>query len=110
MLELYLYVVHEYFTAFYNRVHKLLVDKLHFDFYWAYSIDPQTSDATQQDVPHGISYCEGDLGNKDPHNKWYRPEIPYPTDQSRDSNPKPTNQVTWSYDTKPPASTGSITT
>ena len=46
---------------------------------------------------------------EDPHHQWYRPNIAKPTDQSSDSNPKPTPQVTWSDDTKPASSSGSTT-
>ena len=74
-----------------------------------YSIDPQNSDVINPDGPHVIPYGKGDLNNKEPHHQWYRPEIAKPTDQFRNSNPKPTAQVTCSYDTKPPASSGSTT-
>ena len=74
-----------------------------------YSIDPQNSDVINPDGPHVIPYGEEDLDVKEPHHRWYRPEISKPTDQSSDSNTKPTAQVTWSDDTKPPASSGSTT-
>ena len=56
MPELYLYVGHGYFTAFWSIVHKFLFEKVHFSFSSAYSIGPQTSDATQPDGPHVIPY------------------------------------------------------
>ena len=46
---------------------------------------------------------------KEPHHQWYRPDIEKTTNQSSDSNPEPTAQVTWSDDTKPPDSSGSTT-
>ena len=46
---------------------------------------------------------------EEPHNQWYSTEIANPTDQSSDSNPKPTTQVTWTHDTKPPSSSVSTT-
>ena len=105
--ELYLYVVLGCFTAFCTRVHKLLFDKVHFDFSSDYSIDPQTIDTTQPDGPHVVPYGEGDLDSEEPHHQWYCPAIENTTDQSRDSNPNPITQVNWSDDTKPPACSGS---
>ena len=40
MPELYIYVGHSYLTDFCTRVHKFLFEKLQFDFYSAYSIEP----------------------------------------------------------------------
>ena len=104
--ELYLYVSHGYLIAFCTRLHKFFVEKVHFDFYSAYYIDPQTSDATHKYGPHVIPYSQGDLDGMEPHHQWYLPEIENPTNQSRDSNPKPKNQVTWSDDTKPSSYSG----
>ena len=67
----------------------------------------QNSDTTQPDGPHVIPYGGGYLDGEEPHHQWYPPEIVNPTDQSSSSNPKPTTQVTWSDNTKPPASSGS---
>ena len=50
-----------------------------------------------------------DLDGEDPHHQWYCPEISKPTDQSSDSNPKPTAQVISSDDTKTPDSSVSTT-
>ena len=52
---------------------------------------------------HGIPYGKGDLGGEEPHHQWYCPEIANCTYQSSNSNPNPITQVTWSYDTIPPA-------
>ena len=69
MIELYLYVSNGYFTAFCNTVHNLLVDKFHFDFSSAYSIDLQNSYKTNPDGPHVIHYGNGDLDGKGPHHQ-----------------------------------------
>ena len=100
MQELYLYVGLCYFTAFCNRVHNFLVHKVHFSLSSAYYIDPQKSDATQQDGPHIVPYGKGDLDSKYPYYQWYRPGISNSAYQYSYSNPKPTKQVTWSYNTK----------
>ena len=107
--ELYLYVGHIYFTYFCTIGHKFFFDKFHFDFSSAYYIDPYTLDATHPYGPHAMPYVKGYLYGEEPHNQWYCPEISNITHQSIDSNPKPTTQVTWSDDTKPPASSGSTT-
>ena len=107
--ELYLYVGYGYFKYFCTRVHKFLYDKVHFDFFLAYSIDPQTSDIINPYVPHVIPYVKVELDGEEPHHQCYCPDIVKPTDQSSDSNPKPTAQVIWSYDTKKPASSGVTT-
>ena len=44
------------------------------------------------------------MDREETHNQCYLTEIENPTEQSSDSNPKPKNEVTWSDDTKPPAS------
>ena len=77
---------------------------MRFDLYSAYYIEPQTSDTTHTYGSNVIPYGEGELDGKDPHNQWYCTEIENTTNQSRDSNPKPTMQVPWSDDTNPPAS------
>ena len=82
---------------------------MNFGFYSAYYIDPQTSDVINPDVPHIIPYDKGDLDGEEPHHQWYRPDIAKPTDRSSNSNPKPIAQMTWSDDTKPPASSKSTT-
>ena len=80
MIELYLYVCHGYFVYFCTRVHKFISNKVHFAFSSAYSIDPQTSEVINPDVPHVIPYVEGDLEGKEPHHKWSRPDISNPID------------------------------
>ena len=102
--ELYLYVGHIYFTYFCTIGHNFFFDKFHFAFSSAYYIDPYTLDATHPYGPHAMPYVKGYLYGEEPHNQWYCPEISNITHQSIDSNPKPTTQVTWSDDTKPPAS------
>ena len=109
MSEPFLYVGHGYFKYLCTRVHTFISGKVHFAFSSAYFIYPQTSDIINPDGPHVIPYGEGYLDGEEPHYQWYCTEIAKPTDQSSDSNPKPTAQVTWSDYTKPPASSGSTT-
>ena len=90
-------------------MHKFLVDKVYFSFSSAYYIDLQARDSTQQYGPHVIPYGKGDLGGEESHRQWYCPEIENTMDQSVDSNPKPTKNVTCSDSTKTPVSFG-ITT
>ena len=59
--------------------------------------------------PHVIPYGKGELDRKEPHHQWYCPDIAKNTDQSINSNPKPTAHVTWLDDTKPPVSSVSTT-
>ena len=89
--------------------HKFLSDKFHFAFSLAYYIYPQTSNLIHLDGTHIIPYVEEDFGGKEQHNQWFCPDIEKPTDQSSDSNPKPTAQVISSDDTKTPDSSVSTT-
>ena len=82
---------------------------MHLAFSSSYYINPQTSGATQPYGPHVIPYGEIELDGEDTHHKWYSPDIANPAYKFSNSNTKPTTQVTWSYDTKPPASSGSTT-
>ena len=109
MPELYLYVVHGYFKAFFTRVHKFLSNKVQLEFSSTYSIDPHTNDVINIDGPHVKTYEEGDLDGKEPHPQCYCPDITKPTYQYSDSNPKPTSQMTWLDYTKPTYSSGSTT-
>ena len=109
MPELYLYVGHGYFKAIYTIANNFFSDKVHFAFSSSYSIGPQTSDVIHTYGPHVIPYGKVDLYGEEPHHQWYRTDIAKPTDKYSGSNPKPTAQVTWPYNTKPPAPRGIIT-
>ena len=81
---------------------------MHFAFPSDFSIALQTSDVIYTYGPHVIPYVKVGLNGKEIHHQWYHPDISDPTDQSIDSNTKPTTQVTWSDDTMPPDSSRSI--
>ena len=55
--ELYLYVGHGWSNALCMHIHKLIGDKLHYDFSSAYSVDPNI-DAAVPPNPHVIPYEE----------------------------------------------------
>ena len=56
--------------------------------------DPQTSGAPYTDGSYVILYDKGVLDGKEPQQKLYHHEIENITDQSCDSNPRRTTQVT----------------
>ena len=101
--ELYLYVGHGYFNAFCTRINKLLGDKLHYAFSYAYSIDPNTNAAVPSNL-HAIPYEEGCIGEKDPLHQCYctkTNDSNPPSSQSNNATPEPSTKVTWSSNTKP---------
>ena len=72
MPELRLYVGHGYFNAFCTRIHKLVGEKVHYDFSSAFSIDPYTN--KKEEVPTKpaiISYDHGELDDEEPLHEWY---------------------------------------
>ena len=71
--ELYLYVGHGYFNAFCMCIHKLLGQKVHYNFSWAYSVDPNTN-VTVPPNTQVIPYEVGDLYEEEPLHQWYCPK------------------------------------
>ena len=86
--ELHLYVGHEYFNAFCTRIHKLLIDKVHYVFSSAYLIDP--SAATTE--PHVIPEKSGDIEDENNIYQWYCP--------AAGDTSEPIRNVTWNESTK----------
>ena len=111
MTELHVYVGHGYFNAFCTRTHKLVGDKVHYDFSSAFSINPHTKQ--KDDVhtkPAFISYNHGKLDDEEPLHEWYNPA----TNKSSATNlnsintdPAPIKEVTWADSSKPYVDTSS---
>ena len=103
MPEIYIYIGHGYFNAFFTRIHKLLGNKVHCAFSSAYFTGPNI-DAAVPPNPHVIPYEEGDMDEEDPLHQWYFPKTNDsnpPSRQSSDTYPEPSTKVTWSNNTKP---------
>ena len=100
MPEIFLYVGNGYFNAFYTRVHKMLSDKVHYDFSSTYSIQPIPT-AQEPSNPHLISYDYRELEEDRPYS-WYHPEA-NSTNTSLNTDPKSKPKAYWSPLTKPPA-------
>ena len=91
MPELHLYVGHGYFNAFFNLIHKLLRDKVHYAFSSAYLIDPSAA-ITE---PNVIPAYPGDIEGYNNLYQWYFPAAVETSEPSR--------KVTWNEIINPPA-------
>ena len=69
MPDIHLYVGHGYFNEFCTCIHKLLRDKVHYEFSSAYLIDPSAA-ITE---PHVIPADPGDIEGDNNSYQWYCP-------------------------------------